>query len=131
MKPTEQPELPGNDLKERVEYFADWDYNIKIAGVKFRQTELDELYEANWNDVQVRLEPEPTNAFDPNAIKIYASLKHVGYIPATVAEPLNQLIKDGHEYECALIYITNNHQGKAAGKGGKGIRTAKIALKEK
>lgn len=121
----------GNDLKQRVEYYNEWDYNIKVAGVKFRQKELDELYEVSWNDVQIELEPEPTNEYDPNAIKIYASLKHIGYIPAMVAPHINQMLKDGKKFECALIYITNNHKGAAAGRGGKGIRTAKIALKEK
>jgi len=116
--------LPGNNLKERVEYFADWDYNIKVAGVSFRRKELDELYEKDWNKVKVEIKEEPENKFDPNAIAIYADNVHIGYISAIVVQPVKQLIKQGHNYECALIYVTNGHRGK-------GIRTAKIALKEK
>lgn len=113
---------PGNDLKARVEYFADWDYNIKIAGVSFRQRELGELYEADWNKVQIELEEEPDNQYDPNAIKILASLKHVGYLPAMVAPHVKELLNSGEKFECALVYITS-------GSRGKGIRTGKIALR--
>ena len=114
--------VPGNDLKARVEYFSEWDYNIKVAGVSFRQIELGELYEADWNSVQIELEEDPTNEVDPNAIKIYASLKHIGFIPALVAPYIKDLLNNGEKFECALIYITD-------GKRGKGIRTAKIALR--
>lgn len=113
---------PGNDLKARVEYFADWDYNIKVAGVSFRQTELGELYEADWNQVQIKLEEEPDNKFDSNAIKIYGSLKHIGYIPALVAPYIKDLLNNGEQFECVLLYVTS-------GSRGKGIRTAKIALR--
>lgn len=118
--------VPGNDLKARVEYFGDWDYQIKVAGVKFRQSELDELYGEDWNELQVALQQEPENKYDPNAIAIYAGTEgpiQIGYIPATVAVPLNQMINEGKEFECALVYITSGNRGK--------IRTAKIALKEK
>lgn len=121
---------PGNDLKERVEYFADWDYNIKIAGVKFHREELDKLYEADWNEINIELEPEPSNQYDPNAIKILASGLHIGYIPGMASLAVTNMLKDG-QMECALIYITNRHEGRAAGKGGKGIRTAKIALRRR
>lgn len=115
---------PGNDLKARVEYFADWDYNIKVAGVSFRQRELDELYEADWNQVQIELQEDPDNEVDPNAIKILASVKHIGYIPALVAPYIKDLLNNGEQFECALIYVTD-------GKRGKGIRTAKIAARRK
>lgn len=114
--------MPGNDLKARVEYFSDWDYNIKIAGVKFRQKELGELYEADWNALEINLVPEPDNKYDPNAVMIMANHTHIGYLPAMVAEAFSQST-DVTKYKCALIYITS-------GERGKGIRTAKIALKE-
>lgn len=120
--------IPGNDLKARVEYFSDWDYNIKIAGVKFRQNELGELYEEDWNKLQVELRPEPDNKFDPNAIAIYTMREgvdsiHIGYIPGMVAPHLLKTINEGQEYECMLVYITSGNRGK--------IRTGKIALRRK
>ena len=115
--------IPANDLKARVEYFSDWEYQIKIAGVKFRQSELGEMYGEDWNKVEVQLVPEPTNAYDPNAIAIYANDIQLGYIPAMVATHLSKSINEGKEYECALVYITEGNRGK--------IRTGKIALKEK
>ncbi len=116
--------MPGNDLKERVEYFADWDYNIKVAGVKFRQSELDELYERDWNKVEITCVPEPDNKYDPNAIKILADGVLIGYFPATVAEAFSDAKDSGYfnNIKCALIYVTS-------GDGGKFI-TAKVALKE-
>lgn len=116
---------PGNDLKERVEYFSDWDYQIKVAGVKFRQSELDELYGRDWNEVEITCVPEPENQYDRNAIKIMAGDLHIGYFPATVAEAFSDARKSDYfsKVKCALIYITD-------GKRGQGIRTAKIALKE-
>lgn len=120
--------LPGNDLKERVEFFSDYDYQIKVAGVKFRQRELDELYGEDWNELQVDLQHEPENKYDKNAIAIWINRPNqdsiqLGYIPAMVAPHLLSNMNDGKEYECALVYITSGNRGK--------IRTAKIAIKEK
>lgn len=127
---------PGNDLKARVEFYSDWDYNIKVAGVKFRQSELDKLYEVDWNQVQIDLQEEPENKFDPNAIAIWANQAstdsiQVGYIPATVAPHIKEMLNNGETFECALIYITDNTRGRAAQRGGQGIRTAKIAVRRK
>lgn len=118
---------PGNDIKQRVEYFSDWDYNIKVAGVKFRQRELDELYEEDWNDLQVEIQAEPENKYDSNAIAIWVNRPNkdsiqMGYIPAMVAEALHDSGTDITKFKCALVYITSGDRGK--------IRTAKIALKE-
>lgn len=109
----------SNDLKSNVTKYEEWDYNIKVAGVKFRQIELDELYEQDWSSVPIRLEAEPTNHADPNAIKVFAGTKHIGYIPALVAPHLKELISG--EHECALVYITGGENGK--------FRTAKIAIR--
>ena len=112
----------GNDLKKRVEFYNNWDYQIKIAGVKFRQEELSELYEKDWNKVKITLEKEPDNEYDSNAIKILADDIHIGYLPRMVAEALHDNQININKYECALVYITSGEQGK--------IKTAKIALKE-
>ncbi len=114
--------LPQNDLKQRVEYFANWDYNIKIAGVSFRQKELGKLYEADWNEVQIRIEPEPNNKYDENAVAIYADDVHIGYIPGLVAPHIKSLLNEGQSFEYALVYIT---------KGDRGCRTGKIALRRR
>lgn len=115
---------PGNDLKLRVDFFADWDYNIKLAGVSFRQKELDKLYGENWNKVDIEVVPEPENKFDKNAVAVYANDVHVGYIPALVAPHIKSLIDQEQKFECALIYITEKYnEGK--------YRGAKIALRKK
>jgi hypothetical protein len=114
--------LPGNDLKQRVEFFADWDYNIKVAGVKFSQEKLSKLYEEDWNKINISLSPEPDNPYDSNAIKILADDQGIGYLPRMVAQAFKDNHIDVKKYKCALIYITAGDRGK--------IRTAKIALKE-
>lgn len=119
--------MPGNDLKQRVEFFSDWDYNIKIAGVSFRQKELGELYEEDWNNLSVELQQEPENKYDPNAIAIWVNRPnqdsiHAGYIPALVAPHINELLSNGQQFECALVYLT---------EGRRGCRTGKIALRKK
>jgi len=110
---------PGNDLKARVDFFADWDYNIKIAGVSFRQEELGKLYGRDWNAITISLVEEPDNKYDPNAIKIIADDMHIGYIPGMVAPHVKELLNNGQKFESALMYITS----------GKKIRTGKIALR--
>lgn len=114
---------PGNDLKARVAYFANWDYNIKIAGVSFHQRELGKLYETDWNNIEITLVADPNNKVDPNAIQICADGEHIGFIPALVAPHLKSLIDNGQKFECALVYITD-------GRRGSGIRTGKIALRK-
>lgn len=52
-----------------------------IAGIPHRKPEvLPGVGE------EVLLEPEPTNAFDPNAIKVMWNGLHLGYIPKTETE---------------------------------------------
>jgi hypothetical protein len=52
-----------------------------LVGARFRPVEAQSiLLEAEVGD-PVQLEPEPTNAYDPNAIKVIYKEHHVGYVP--------------------------------------------------
>lgn len=112
-----------NDLKKRVEAYADWDYNIKVAGPSFTQPVLDKLYPLDWEHINILLLREPENEYDSNAIKVLANGEGIGYIPRMVAVPLAQQLDSGVEFDTRLIYIT-------AGEGKK-IKTSKVALRRK
>ena len=64
------------------------DLTFYVAGVKFRKdwrSNLDELEVGE----RLHLEPEPTNRFDKNAVKILSELgTMLGYVPAKTGEAL-------------------------------------------
>ena len=52
---------------------------VKVRGTTFR---ADAIARVVRQGVRVaRLVPEPTNAFDPNAVKVIVNDEHVGYLP--------------------------------------------------
>lgn len=55
-------------------------FRCKIAGIPHRKPDLSVLHIGD----PVTLIPEPTNAYDPNAIKVLSAAGvHLGYIPKT------------------------------------------------
>lgn len=60
-----------------------------IAGVPHRKPDLSDLKIGNF----VTLEPEPTNEYDPNAIKVWYNGVHLGYIPKKMTEAIKHLTK--------------------------------------
>ena len=57
-----------------------------VAGVKFRKDWKKNLEEFKIDD-ELTLVPEPTNKFDPFAIKVYSTSNvHLGYVPAKTGE---------------------------------------------
>lgn len=64
---------------------------VFVAGAKYRlKTVLDVLEEFDGGHaVALALEPEPTNPFDENAVKVIAEPgRHIGYLPAPLAETI-------------------------------------------
>jgi len=49
---------------------------------------------------KLRLEPEPTNQFDPYAIKIFSVDAHIGYVPKESSGAVAFVLANGAEYEC-------------------------------
>lgn len=72
-------------------------YTTKVAGVTFpnmdgtnRQDILQQLHGTAWREVPCRLEPEPDNQYDPNAIRVVIAMQpgtvqQVGYVPKNLA----------------------------------------------
>lgn len=69
---------------------------FKIAGINHRESIGD--YEGKFIGEVV---PEPTNQYDPNAIKIvHQDGKHLGYVPAEDTEQLREWVKNQFPYKC-------------------------------
>lgn len=69
---------------------------FKIAGINHRESIVD--YEGKFIGEVV---PEPTNQYDPNAIKIvHQDGKHLGYVPAEDIAQLREWVKNKFPYKC-------------------------------
>lgn len=89
-------------------------YHAALMGVNFRSSETRELVKglANESDVQLELEPEPTNQYDPNAVKVMydvghgdsgPQLVHLGYVAKEIAEEIAPLLSsEGVDYKCHI-----------------------------
>jgi hypothetical protein len=69
---------------------------FKIAGINHRES--IEEYEGKFIGEVV---PEPTNQYDPNAIKIvHQDGKHLGYVPAEDTAQLREWVNNKFPYKC-------------------------------
>lgn len=93
--------------------------NFRVAGVSYKQKEIeslacenpdyslskkelcdqyndgDTIYKYKFYISDVKLEPEPTNEHDPNAIKVIADNVHIGYIKAGKCSEVKNLLNSG------------------------------------
>lgn len=85
-----------------------------IAGVQFRPSdEIRKVKELIKNKDYLKLVPEPSNKFDPNAIKIEYDLKtdkgivsiHLGYVPKKFSSEVAGLLEHGIELVCNVEEI--------------------------
>jgi|3_EtaG_2_1085321.scaffolds.fasta_scaffold271658_2 hypothetical protein len=63
-----------------------------IVGTNFRKgakAHLDTLEEGT----ELTLEPEPTNKYDPHAVKVISGEMFVGYIPGDLSQMVSALIR--------------------------------------
>lgn len=81
-------------------------FEFNVAGVTFtengqRLLKYISTYVRDEDDVQIKLEREEDNKFDPNAIKILIKLTwtkkyhHIGYVPKELAKIFVKLLKYG------------------------------------
>lgn len=86
-------------------------HNVKVSGVTYegRQEHLAKL-EGN---EPVRLVPEPTNAYDPNAIAVMIAVKgdvlHCGYIPKELAAQIAPVM-EGESFDCSIEAVTGGFE---------------------
>lgn len=85
--------------------------HVKVSGVTFdnRQEYLERLI----GDEPVRLMPEPTNKYDPNAIAVQIAVDgdvlHCGYIPKEIAAKIAPLM-DGESFMASIEAITGGFE---------------------
>jgi hypothetical protein len=81
-----------------------------IAGVQFHElkTIIDKLEVGNY----LQLTPEPTNKFDPNAIRIECFTADgdimCGYVPKKFSSEIAALISIGTNLECEITELNKN-----------------------
>jgi len=78
-----------------------------IAGVRHHQMK-DALGYLSENNI-LKLEPEPTNPYDPNAVKIiYETFEKrfmLGYVPAKFSSEISALIETEVPLECEIVEL--------------------------
>jgi len=83
-------------------------FKFFIAGVKFHQ--LDTVIDELTLDMVLDLVPEPTNKFDPNAVKIMHNGVMLGYVPKKFSSEVSARIEAGQVVTCKLIEINRTAQ---------------------
>lgn len=85
--------------------------HVKVAGVSYegRQAHLARLT----GKEPVRLVPEPTNAYDPNAIAVMIAVDgkvlHCGYIPREIAATVAPSM-EGESFDCNIEAVTGGFE---------------------
>ncbi len=109
---TSKQNLEHERSKEMSEKYTKQFY---VAGVKFRKDWKETIKELNEGEI-LQLVPEPTNRFDPNAIRIATTIQNepgppigtmLGYVPAKTGEAneVTALLNAGKVLDVTLIEL--------------------------
>jgi len=71
-----------------------------VAGISFRTPAERAIALSLQPGDKLTLEPEPTNQFDPFAVKILKDGAHIGFIPKDCSAAVAFILANGGEYEC-------------------------------
>lgn len=114
----ERGEEPKAKRKEKQQVEIPQSYVLHVTGTSFRKESIANVLEdlrRHLMRISVKLEPEPENPYDPNAIKVVLSWKkvlnakatnkakevskseHVGYIPAINTQHVKSLTEGGYK----------------------------------
>ena len=74
-----------------------------IAGVKFHELPLI-INEVEIGEV-LTLEPEPSNQYDPNAVKILRGDVMTGYVPKKFSSEVAMMIENDFPIQCRVIEV--------------------------
>lgn len=98
------------EQEKAQEMEQDKDYKVThsfyIAGVRFH--ELDNVINDIAEGDNLALIPEPSNKFDPNAIKVEYRQAMIGYIPKKHSSEVAAMIEVGKELECVLTKLNKD-----------------------
>lgn len=112
-------QLPESDPKERVKYSkseikSEDSYDFEIVGEASYQSELKQIAGSNPDGVEyyctATLRAEPSNKYDPNAIKVVIEGKTVGYISRRETSLVHPHLRRG-SLTCDAVVVGGWHRG--------------------
>lgn len=74
------------------EYKAYFSMDIDVKGIYYRTKLAKETIESLTVHDEIKLRKEPTNKYDPYAVKVMYERIHLGYVPANVSKRITELI---------------------------------------
>lgn len=96
--------------------------DIKVVGVSFRPgypKNLVDIWEkcvaAGKNSVKAKLEREPNNQYDANAVKVMVDGVHIGYIPKEIAVETAEKMDKGLAHEAYVQILCKSATQKRVG----------------
>lgn len=81
------------------------DYKSAAKNIIESGQTMTPIFQYTFVDRPVKLEPEPANTHDKNAVKVIIAGEHVGYIPATSCIEVKTILKK-NEIKYISAYIT-------------------------
>ena len=91
-------------MEERKAYKVT--HSFYIAGVQFHElkTIIRDLGEGDG----LTLIPEPTNKYDPNAVRIEHDNVMTGFVPKKFSSEVSATLEIGKDLECVLVEVNKN-----------------------
>jgi hypothetical protein len=119
--------LPALLTKGAIMEKLDLPITTKLAGVVFGDCQQNiRIYAHLYSSM--RMEREPLNKFDPNAISVKANGYHIGYIPRDLAADVAPVL-DNDPGSIKILFIRRNVSEKAIVKtGGEVVRGVTVKI---
>jgi hypothetical protein len=77
---------------------------VTVVGTHFRSSEAKTIVNAlAIGDTGFTFEAEPDNEYDPNAVKVFVSSEHIGYLSRQNNSQLAQLAQSGAALSASVI----------------------------
>lgn len=81
------------------------EYRSKPETIIANGNAMKKIYQYTFVNKPVKLEPEPKNKFDKNAIKVIIAGEHIGYIPSEDCVTVHGILKS-HEIKYMSAFIS-------------------------
>lgn len=95
---------PEEESEDKVEQASLPSFTFTVAGACYRDATTRHLLTLLSLHSEVLLEPEPTNPYDSNAIKVMLPDNiHIGYVPALTCEKVLEIMNKYPNYHCSII----------------------------
>lgn len=103
-KATQSPQEENATEKYEFDKVPHPSFTFTMAGAAYRDATTRHLLTLLPLHSEVLLEPEPTNPYDSNAIKVMLPDNiHIGYVPALTCEKVLEIMNKYPNYHCSII----------------------------